>query len=317
MNPRSFFIARDGRPQPPWRILLFLALCVASIVVVTISLRPVLRSLEEVVGIPGTAAAYGTMIALLLAHWLTLRSYDRRPYSFVGLHAEGARPPVLLRGWLLGAVPIGLASLLLVVLGWLDIVPSAPGSWWRAALQVSLLLLPAAFYEELLTRGYIFATLAEWLGRPIALGLTSVAFGLMHVPNPGSDPLPIVLVTLAGVYLAAVLMATQSLYAAWMAHWAWNWVMAVGFHVSVSGLQLATPDYQTVDAGPDWLTGGTWGPEGGVLAAVGMLGGLGYLYWRRSWPGARASTRAGAFGSPPKAESPEPSTIHTNDSDQG
>jgi membrane protease YdiL (CAAX protease family) len=301
LNLRSFFIAHDGRPQPPWRILLFLTLGAACILVVTVALGPVLQRLEDIVGIGGTAAAYATTIALLLAHWMTLRTYDQRPYVFVGLQAEAARPPVLLRGWLLGALPIAFASFLLLAPGWLDVVPSEPGSWWRAALQVSLLLLPAALYEELLARGYIFATLSEWLGRPIAVGLTSVAFGLMHVPNPGSNPLPIVVVTLAGVYLATVLLATRSLYAAWMAHWAWNWVMAVGFHVPVSGLSLARPDYQTVDAGPDWLTGGTWGPEGGAVAGVGMIGGLVYLYWRRK----------------PRADGREPSTIHTNDDIEG
>ena len=45
-------------------------------------------------------------------------------------------------------------------------------------------------------------------------------------------------------------------------------------------MPLARPDYQIVDAGPDWLTGGSWGPEGGAGAGAGMLVGLTYLYWR-------------------------------------
>ena len=54
--------------------------------------------------------------------------------------------------------------------------------------------------------------------------------------------------------LAVVLIVTKSLYAAWIAHFAWNWVMAVPLHVNVSGLSLGNPDYQVVDAGPDWAT---------------------------------------------------------------
>ena len=53
-------------------------------------------------------------------------------------------------------------------------------------------------------------------------------------------------------------------YAAWAAHFAWNWTMAVVFHVAVSGLPLESPGYRYVDAGPDWATGGSWGPEGGA-----------------------------------------------------
>jgi uncharacterized protein len=85
---------------------------------------------------------------------------------------------------------------------------------------------------------------------------------------------------LAGVFLAAVLLATRSLYAAWMAHFAWNWVMAVPLHANVSGLTLAQPDYQVVDAGPDWATGGAWGPEGGAIAAAAIIAVLVMLYLR-------------------------------------
>jgi hypothetical protein len=57
--------------------------------------------------------------------------------------------------------------------------------------------------------------------------------------------------------------------------------MAVLLHIPVSGLETETPDYRTIDAGPDWATGGPWGPEGGGGAALGMLGGLAYLVARR------------------------------------
>jgi hypothetical protein len=67
-----------------------------------------------------------------------------------------------------------------------------------------------------------------------------------------------------------------------MAHFAWNWTMAAVFHVAVSGLPLEGPGYRYVDAGPDWATGGQWGPEGGLPAAVGMAGGMALLLsWRR------------------------------------
>jgi hypothetical protein len=56
----------------------------------------------------------------------------------------------------------------------------------------------------------------------------------------------------------------------------------VVFHTAVSGLPLESPDYRVVDAGPDWVTGGVWGPEGGAAGGLGMLAGLVYLYARRN-----------------------------------
>jgi hypothetical protein len=89
------------------------------------------------------------------------------------------------------------------------------------------------------------------------------------------------IVTLAGVFLGAIRLSFRSVYASSAAHAAWNWVLAVAFHASVSGMRFDAPDYRTVEQGPDWLTGGQWGPEGGVAAALGMLVVLAYLYRTR------------------------------------
>src|SRR5207253_6100512 len=139
-----------------------------------------------------------------------------------------------------------------------------------------------ALHEELLMRGYAFATWREWLGAPVAITITSIAFGLLHAANPGSTYTPIVVVTLAGAYLAIVLIATHSLYAAWFAHAAWNFVQAGVLHVPVSGLPMARPGYELVETGPDWVTGGDWGPEGGVMAAAAILAACAFLYWRHN-----------------------------------
>jgi hypothetical protein len=146
---------------------------------------------------------------------------------------------------------------------------------------VSTLLLVAALAEELIFRGYIFAVLRDVLGWWPALALTGLAFGYAHVGNPGASLRALGLVMLAGLFLGAIVIVTRSLYAAWMAHFAWNWTMAVLLHIPVSGFETETPDYRTVDAGPDWATGGVWGPEGGGGAAIGIIAGLGYLVTRQ------------------------------------
>ena len=85
---------------------------------------------------------------------------------------------------------------------------------------------------------------------------------------------------LAGFFLGSVFLATNSLWAATAAHFVWNWFMAAGLHTPVSGLPVSTPDYRVIDSGPDWLTGGSWGPEGGFAAALGMFAVMIYLYAR-------------------------------------
>ena len=114
----------------------------------------------------------------------------------------------------------------------------------------------------------------------MAVLVSALMFGLLHLQNAGSTVESVALVTLAGIFLAAVRVVLNSLYAAWMAHLAWNWVMAVPLHAAVSGLRFESPGYRSVAVGPAWLSGGGWGPEGGAVAALGMMGGLAYLYTR-------------------------------------
>jgi uncharacterized protein len=181
----------------------------------------------------------------------------------------------------LGAAAIAIPSLLIASFGWLHFQPTAPGSSVAEGLRALVLLAPFAFAEELLLRGYVLTVLRQALGWRAAVGLTSVVFGLLHISNPGANTGSIAMVILAGVLLGGIMILTGSLYAATAAHLAWNWLMAGVLHAPVSGLDLATPDYRLVDAGPDWITGGVWGPEGGAGAALGMTAGLAYLYvWR-------------------------------------
>jgi membrane protease YdiL (CAAX protease family) len=232
------------------------------------------------VGLDETLGAWVQLAGALAATALLLRWVDRRPWRAVAMGRDEARPRLLAEGWVLGMLAIGLPSLLLVAAGWLDFAPAAPGEWTGAALRATALLLPAAVLEEVLMRGYVFSWLRQALGAWWAIGVTSVVFGLLHLGNPGADARAIALVMLAGVFLGLVVVVTRSVWAASAAHLAWNFTMAVLLHTAVSGLPLARPDYELRDDGPDWATGGGWGPEGGAAGALGMLAGIGYLSWR-------------------------------------
>jgi membrane protease YdiL (CAAX protease family) len=236
--------------------------------------------------IPGLERVSGivvpwTMLAtVVVATYVMLRLAEKCPWSTVALDRAAASPRTLLRGAAFGGLTIGLASLVLLAFHQLQIKPGNPGSWWGAAERSTAILLPAAFWEELFFRGYAFSVLRRAAGWKTALVVTSVAFGLIHAWNPGADAESILAVTVAGFFLGIILLATRSLYAAGIAHFAWNWVMAVALHIEVSGMSSAYPDYRTIETGPDWLTGGPWGPEGGIAAVAAMFVGIFYLYGR-------------------------------------
>ncbi len=231
-------------------------------------LRVVVHPFEEALG-------------FLAAHAVVMRKLDRKEWSYVWLGRDAASPSKIATGAALGTLALALPVGALLLAGQLTIADAPDGAWWTTAWLSAGVLLPAAFGEELFARGYLFALIREAAGWKWALTTTSVAFGLLHMANPGANWESLSVVVLAGFFLGAIVLVTGSLYAATLAHFFWNWIMAAVLHMPVSGFPIAgSPDYRVLETGPDWLTGGNWGPEGGVAAALGLTGGLIYLFWR-------------------------------------
>lgn len=227
-------------------------------------------------------------LSALLTIAFVLHQVDRQQWAHVAMHRAAWRLNQIGCGVALGTGAIVLTTATLLATGQLhfetdtlssllggDAIGRSPrAEWLVATVRITLLLAPAAFFEELVFRGYLWRVAEDSGNSRIALIVTSVLFGLAHVQNPGVNQLAIINVMLAGAALGLVRMYTDSLPAAWTAHLAWNWVMAAALHVPVSGLPIATPGYRAVLTGPEWFAGGEWGPEGGLAATIVLLGAI-------------------------------------------
>jgi len=224
------------------------------------------------------------VFAVWLAHYIMLRWVDHAPWSYVGLGREQLTPRLIALGLVLGALCILVPSGGLLLAHDLTLVTGLEGrhGWIVLAGGGVLLFLPQSLFEEMAMRGYLFASLRDWVGSIGALVTTSIVFGLLHMRNNGATPQSVSVVVLAGLWLGAILVITRSLYAAWMAHFAWNWSMAEVLHSAVSGIRFPYSSYRIDGAGPTWLSGGAWGPEGGAAAVAGMAVGIAFLVeWHR------------------------------------
>jgi hypothetical protein len=132
----------------------------------------------------------------------------------------------------------------------------------------------AAAAEEMLFRGYPLQTLTRarlaWLG----VFLTSVPFAAVHLRNPNVVPgFTFINTALAGLWLAVAYLRTGSLWLPFGLHWSWNWVQAALLGLPVSGIERITPAplLKATNLGPDWLTGGAYGIEGGAACTLALL----------------------------------------------
>lgn len=270
---------------------------------------PLAGVVSNAIGEPVVAFTWTNLIAVTAATAIALRLVDDTPWSSVAMGTGAWNVRHLWLGALLGGALIATVAGTLYVLGFLhfDRVPDLLGesatrspaaAWGGAAVRMLVFLAPAALFEEIAFRGYLWRVVEDAGGTRVALVATSVLFGLVHLQNSGAGLRTTLLVTLAGFALGALRQGTGSVPAAFMAHLAWNWIMAAVLHVPVSGIGMATPGYRAVLDGPSWLTGGSWGPEGGAVAGVAMGGAL-LVALRRAqgWTGwTRQTTRTGIQG---------------------
>jgi uncharacterized protein len=182
-----------------------------------------------------------------------------------------------IRGWSVGMLAGGLtagASLAIGVVGggarWLPDEGGFLDYAANAALTV-VVLAPAALSEEVIFRGVPLVALAAAMGRGAAIVAIAIPFALVHLLNPSVSALGVGNIALAGVFLGLAFYAPGGIWTAWGAHLGWNGVLA-GLDTPVSGVPFDIPFLDYSAGGPAWLTGGAFGPEGGLAATVALAG---------------------------------------------
>jgi CAAX protease family protein len=137
---------------------------------------------------------------------------------------------------------------------------------------VSLLLLIAGvIQEELVFRGMIFRKLERSFGSWIALVVSAILFGLIHLMAPNATLVgAIALMVTAGVLIAALYILTRSLWWAMGVHLGWNFFEGPIFGSQISG-HVLPGFFSSVITGPAAWAGGSFGPEAG-LASILIVG---------------------------------------------
>ncbi|MCU0636174.1 MAG: CPBP family intramembrane metalloprotease [Gemmatimonadaceae bacterium] len=266
----SLFLTSDGGLRAGWRLAVFVLALLAGWIAANAVVYPLFHLLSAWRGAPITAFPWVALTGAFVAHAILLEWLAPLPWQDAALGRVAWRTRALGGGLLLGALlviatmGVGFAAQHFA----LERTTGTASEWWDVALRLAWLLAPAALWEELVFRGYLLSVTRELIGTRGALVATSVAFAVVHADNPGAGPLPLLVVFTAGIALGAIRVRFDSVPAAWLAHFAWNWLLAAGLHADVSGLAFGTPRWHLVEQGPDWLTGGTWGPEGGLYALV-------------------------------------------------
>jgi hypothetical protein len=111
--------------------------------------------------------------------------------------------------------------------------------------------------------------LAGALGRGGAVLAIAILFALAHLANPNATPLGMGNIALAGIFLGLAFYAPGGIWTAFGAHLGWNSLLAC-LDTPVSGIPFDIPLLDYNAGSPAWLTGGKFGPEGGLAATIAL-----------------------------------------------
>jgi membrane protease YdiL (CAAX protease family) len=153
-----------------------------------------------------------------------------------------------------------------------------------AALGFGLFLVLSGIIDEVLMRGMLISGLSAALGgRPMAAVLIGgVLFGMTHMFFAGASALSVVSNSLGGVMYGLAFILTGRIWLGLGLHFSWNFVQGPLLGFILSGHPVAGALFRVDDLGPAWLTGGLYGPEGGVVGVAFRLVVIaGVLAWAR------------------------------------
>jgi len=233
--------------------------------------------------------AISGFIAILVSAWIITRFIDRRRFSNVGLQLDKIWWMEFSFGLLLGIVLMSSIFFIEYGLGWITLSESIftsnnPNFSVLAFIVFFIMFLSVGFNEELLTRGYLLTNLAEGLNFKsigpkgsiyISWILTSVLFGIGHLGNPNATWVAGLNIAAAGIFLGVGFVLTGRLALPIGVHITWNFFQGNVFGFPVSGINTLQGSKMTtiVQGGPEIWTGGSFGPEAGLIGICAIISG--------------------------------------------
>jgi uncharacterized protein len=269
----TIFRDRHNELRSGWRLAVYLVLT-AGAIWGTFSLLP-----AQVAGSPLVSSTVPLCLVLLIT-WLVTRYINHKPLAAIGLWIHPRAFRELGVGLLIGflmmtGIFIVEASLGTIHLAWRGL------SFFEAAGAVGFALFiftTSAMFEELLFRGYPLQTLMQGVTFLPALLIMSLLFAVAHTGNPHATVLSTANVLLAGVWLSFAYLKTRSLWLPFGLHLAWNFSQTALYAFPTSGYSFATMRlFDAQQSGPVWITGGEFGPEGGILATIALIAATWYI----------------------------------------
>ncbi len=268
-----------------WRLLIFLALFAAISSGINYGVRhiPALRAwqqsqVQDEMSPATLAIGEGsTVLVLLFVVWVMV-VIEKRSFADYYLPPNQAFGKRFWQGVPYGVVMLSLLMVMIAALHGFSLQGTSMNA--AAAVKFGLLygigFICVGMFEEFSFRGYLQSTLGSGVGFwPAAIAL-SILFGAIHLGNQGEALFGAAMAGSFGLLAAFSLSRTGNIWFPIGMHAGWDWGETYLYGVADSGFKAQGHLLNSTFHGPTWLTGGSVGPEGSLLAfaalAIGAIG---------------------------------------------
>jgi len=200
--------------------------------------------------------------ACILSYIFFFQKFEKR--SITEFAAKGFLKNATL-GILIGFTLQALTILVIYLNGSYSVVAVNPISFILIPFAI---MFTVAIIEEILVRGIIFRIIEEKLGSYIALLISGLLFGILHLANAHSTILSSLCITMAGFLFGAAFIYSRNLWLPIALHFAWNFTQSGIFGAITSGNEKTSSLLEAKIQGQEFITGGEFGPEGSIQATI-------------------------------------------------
>jgi membrane protease YdiL (CAAX protease family) len=134
-------------------------------------------------------------------------------------------------------------------------------------------------YRSLMLNGLLVTLRKRWL----AVAVMAACFGLAHAGNPHASALSVLGNALGGLVYGVAFLGSRRIWLPLGLHFAWNFVQSPVLGFPLLGKEVGL--VQQTPVGSALITGGSYGPEAGLVGmafrfvAIALL--VGWLSWRK------------------------------------
>jgi membrane protease YdiL (CAAX protease family) len=290
MNLKTIYSTSPARGWLPWGLLapvVCLVLALVSEIPAGLILEPFgfVDAGGEHVGAQGLMALLlVSFIAWMLAVAAWIAFVERRNAGTIGLTKAGAAAGCS-GGLVAGLVMVSAVVACIWLAGAYELNALFPAFQSSGALVaiagLFIAFLVQASIEEIIFRGWLTSVITRRRNVIVAVLLSSLLFTLLHFSR-GQPWLVTGNVLLFALFASAWSISSNNIWGVMGWHAGWNWILATGFDVPVTGLDAGVPalTVSLAPAGSDFLTGGARGPEGSILCTLFLVCGIIFFVWR-------------------------------------